>query len=447
VYDYTLQSTPIKITSYAGNYIYEKESTTESLQFFSHTTCLRRQSDHRSDREEGINVEKNGSEFDYVYQYKDHLGNVRLSYSDSDGDGIVDVTRNNIDIDGDGDLSNEIKEENSYYPFGLKHKGYNNEIAIGTRDHQYGFSGKEEQDELGLDWIDITARNYDPALGRWMNIDPLAEKMRRHSPYNYAFDNPIYWTDPDGMAPQDRYIDKYGNYLGSDGATTDDLRVIHASEFQDVKDANNGSTTSSDATSQLQSKDKSSIVTVNTAQIQSDINNVNNETVNDQTVERSAYIVLSINLDGDVPTGEVTSVRGPTGVAGVRSGNTVISGTSTSGANSNVEFYGNNHTIMLGQVHSHNDQSSISKTVSGTRTTTKTTTNGYGLSPDDISNTSRFSIYAIDSFSKIKSTATTGPLIHNTAADPTGKPNSASTMTTNTQTIGQDLLNKFKKSL
>lgn len=140
--------------------------------------------------------------FNYVYNYTDHLGNVRVSYGQ---DPVTQAVR--------------ILEENNYYPFGLKHKNYNMSEKNYTKTnggvtldpvcencaipfkYNYKYDGKELQDELGLNVYDYGARLYDPALGRWMNIDPLAEQGRRWSPYAYAFDNPIYFVDPDGMWP------------------------------------------------------------------------------------------------------------------------------------------------------------------------------------------------------------------------------------------------------
>ncbi|WP_160114360.1 DUF6443 domain-containing protein [Aquimarina sp. AU119] len=160
----------LTITEYAGNYIYKNGE----LEFFNTS--------------EGYvePVTQSGStaisSFEYIYQYKDHLGNIRLSYKDTDKDGSI--------------TQDEIVEEKNYYPFGLEHKGYNNTI-IG-REHNYGFVGKEENSELGLEWLDFGARNYDASLGRWMNLDPMAEMFYGWAPYKYSMNNPILLSDPDG---------------------------------------------------------------------------------------------------------------------------------------------------------------------------------------------------------------------------------------------------------
>ena len=57
---------------------------------------------------------------------------------------------------------------------------------------------KNIKTNLGLNWYDVSARNYDPALGRWMNMDDLAENHFNNSPYTYTINNPVYFADPDG---------------------------------------------------------------------------------------------------------------------------------------------------------------------------------------------------------------------------------------------------------
>jgi hypothetical protein len=73
---------------------------------------------------------------------------------------------------------------------------------------------------------DYGARNYDPAIGRWMNIDPLAENSRRWTPYNYAYNNPMYFVDPDGMQA-DGWITQM---IGGQKSITYDAAVTTTSE-------------------------------------------------------------------------------------------------------------------------------------------------------------------------------------------------------------------------
>lgn len=114
-------------------------------------------------------------------------------------------------------LENEIVEESNYYPFGLKHKGYNNVTSsLGNSTAQkFGFGGKELQDELGLGWLDYGARNYSPSLGRFSSIDPYAKNYMRQSPYSYVLNNPLSYIDYKGkfILPKEFANGRLAEYL------------------------------------------------------------------------------------------------------------------------------------------------------------------------------------------------------------------------------------------
>ncbi len=132
---------------------------------------------------------------EYIYQYKDHLGNVRLSYKRSS-------TGNP-----------EIIDANSYYAFGLNFIELGAVGDIGssyspsTDTSSYKYNGKELQ-ETGM--YDYGWRQYMPDLGRWFGMDKLSEDYSSASPYAYVLNNPVMMFDPDGRVSMD-WINSFWN--------------------------------------------------------------------------------------------------------------------------------------------------------------------------------------------------------------------------------------------
>ena len=122
------------------------------------------------------------------YEYKDHLGNVRVVSNDIKSRAVSTVP-----------FTTKIYNFANYYPFGMQQTGTAGSYDLSS-DYRYGYNGKEKDDEIKgeANSLDYGARIYDPRVGRWMSTDPLESKYPSMSAYNYVANTPIMAINPDG---------------------------------------------------------------------------------------------------------------------------------------------------------------------------------------------------------------------------------------------------------
>ncbi|SHK53967.1 DUF6443 domain-containing protein [Chryseobacterium polytrichastri] len=140
----------------------------------------------------------------YIYQYKDHLGNARVSFAKNSA-GVLQAT-----------------DTNNLYPFGLNHIGGSLPSNFGSY-YSYKYNGKELQ-ETGF--YDYGWRQYMPDLGKWNGMDQLSEKYLSTSPYAYVANNSVKYADIDG-----RWFAEDGSIINTSGQTYGFLGSSHKPSY------------------------------------------------------------------------------------------------------------------------------------------------------------------------------------------------------------------------
>ncbi len=92
-----------------------------------------------------------------------------------------------------------LLSEDHYYPFGGRLFNLCSQSA-GKMENRYKFNGGTElNNDFDITLYETHCRLYDPQIGRFWQVDELAEANWEMSPYNFALNNPISFNDPLGL--------------------------------------------------------------------------------------------------------------------------------------------------------------------------------------------------------------------------------------------------------
>ncbi len=132
----------------------------------------KRKPDVNSSGHEKLTVSKtiNAEGYIYIYVSNESTLNVNVWFDD------LKITHRS---------PNMVVQANDYYPFGLTIKPSDFQRE-GEMENNFLYQGQELQDDLDLGWYSFKWRNHDPAIGRFFNIDPLADKFVHNSPYAFS---------------------------------------------------------------------------------------------------------------------------------------------------------------------------------------------------------------------------------------------------------------------
>jgi RHS repeat-associated protein len=118
-------------------------------------------------------------------------------------------------IDGSMAYEAQVLSYNQYYPFGSRQVGRGTS-SLGLNEYRFGFNGKENDTDFGDQIIqDYGFRLYNPAIGKFLSVDPLSPEYPELTPYQFASNSPISGVDLDGLeylyASDGSFIGKYGD--------------------------------------------------------------------------------------------------------------------------------------------------------------------------------------------------------------------------------------------